>query len=119
MLDIIVAVKHSLAVMLLACSPAAFSEPAMRNPDPLPQTPFRMLRLTSVKPQGWLGGTGESWERGPYFMNGLVPLAFLLDDPALIAKAHRWVSWTLENQRGDGAIGPVKNTDWWPNFVML
>ncbi|MGH9628363.1 MAG: beta-L-arabinofuranosidase domain-containing protein, partial [Bryobacteraceae bacterium] len=72
-----------------------------------------------VLKSGWLGGEGESWERGPYFMDGLVPLAFLLDDPELLAKAHKWVGWTLENQRPDGSIGPVKNQDWWPNMVML
>ncbi|MCS6954548.1 MAG: hypothetical protein NZM33_17035, partial [Bryobacteraceae bacterium] len=48
---------------------------------------------------GWLGGTGESWERGPYYLDGLVPLAYLLRDERLIAKARKWVSWTLENQR--------------------
>jgi hypothetical protein len=68
---------------------------------------------------GWLGGAGESWERGPYFLDGLVPLAYLLDDARLIAKAKRWVEWTVTHQRADGAIGPPKNTDWWPNMVMV
>jgi len=68
---------------------------------------------------GWLGGTGEGWERGPYFLDGLVPLAYLLGDERLISKARRWVEWTIQHQRPDGAIGPVKNTDWWPNMIML
>ncbi len=71
------------------------------------------------KNSGWLGGTGESWERGPYFVDGLVPLAYLLQDERLIAKARPWVEWTLTHQGEDGRIGPPKNTDWWPNMVML
>jgi uncharacterized protein len=71
------------------------------------------------KNSGWLGGTGESWERGPYFVDGLVPLAYLLNDERLIAKARTWVEWTLTHQGEDGRIGPPKNTDWWPNMVML
>ena len=71
------------------------------------------------KNSGWLGGTGESWERGPYFVDGLVPLAYLLQDERLIAKARPWVEWTLTHQEQDGRIGPPKNTDWWPNMVML
>ena len=71
------------------------------------------------KNSGWLGGTGESWERGPYFVDGLVPLAYLLGDERLIAKARTWVEWTLTHQGADGRIGPPKNTDWWPNMVML
>ena len=68
---------------------------------------------------GWLGGTGESWERGPYFLDGLVPLAYLLDDPALKAKAQKFVDWTLQHQQADGMIGPTSNKDWWPRMVMV
>jgi uncharacterized protein len=68
---------------------------------------------------GWLGGTGESWERGPYFLDGLVPLAWLLDDARLKAKAQRFIDWTLEHQAPNGMIGPSKNDDWWPRIVML
>jgi DUF1680 family protein len=68
---------------------------------------------------GWLGGDGESWERGPYFLDGLLPLAHLLDDQKLLAKANKWVDWTLNNQARNGMIGPSKNDDWWPRIVML
>lgn len=68
---------------------------------------------------GWLGGTGESWERGPYYLDGLLPLAWLLDDPILKAKAQRFVDWTLEHQARNGMIGPASNDDWWPRIVML
>jgi hypothetical protein len=68
---------------------------------------------------GWLGGTGESWERGPYFLDGLLPLAYLLDDPRLKAKAQKFIDWTLENQQSNGMIGPRSNDDWWPRMVML
>jgi uncharacterized protein len=67
----------------------------------------------------WLGGAGEGWERGPYFLDGLVPLAYLTKNPKLIAKVKTWMDWALDHQQPDGWIGPVKNTDWCPNYVML
>jgi hypothetical protein len=68
---------------------------------------------------GWLGGTGESWERGPYFLDGLIPLAVLLNDDFLKKKAQRFVEWTLTNPSPDGMIGPASNNDWWPRMVMV
>jgi len=83
---------------------------------------------------GWLGGTGDGWERGPYWIDGLVPLAYQLNDAALKAKAQKWIEWSLKNQREDGYFGPKplpdgyknipgtqqdKREDWWPKMVML
>lgn len=67
----------------------------------------------------WLGGTGESWERVPYYVKGLVALAYTLDDSGLKAKSEKWINWTLDHQRPDGAFGPVKMNDWWPRMPMM
>ncbi len=136
------------ATIVCALGWGAEPQAAAMNRSPLPPNAFYPLPLPSIKPRGWLlrqlriqaeglsghldefwpslgpdsgwlGGAGESWERGPYYMDGLVPLAFLLDDARLVGKAHRWVGWTLDHQRPDGAIGPAKNEDWWPLMVML
>jgi uncharacterized protein len=68
---------------------------------------------------GWLGGNGESWERGPYFLDGLIPLAYLLDDKRLKGKAQNFIEWTLKSQTETGMFGPASNEDWWPRIVML
>ncbi len=121
---------------------------AIRNRAPLAPGVFAFLPLGSIRPRGWLtrqlqiqanglsghldetwpdvgpnsgwlGGTSESWERGPYYLDGLVPLAYLLDDARLKAKAQRYIDWVLEHQAPSGMIGPASNDDWWPRFVIL
>jgi len=59
-----------------------------------------------VGQSGWFGGQAESWERGPYWLDGVVPLAWLLGDEALQAKVHRYVGHILDNQGDDGWLGP-------------
>lgn len=78
---------------------------------------------------GWIGGKGESWERGPYYLDGLLPLAYLLEDEVLIAKANRWVEWSFASQKENGSFGPErietvnhdveKDQDWWHFMIML
>ena len=67
----------------------------------------------------WLGGTGDSWERVPYYVKGLTALAYTLNDSSLILKTPKWINWTLDHQRVDGYFGPAKNSDWWCRMPML
>jgi len=68
---------------------------------------------------GWLGGAGENWERGPYYLDGLIPLAWALENEALQQKAQVWIEWMLQSQNGEGFFGPNDNPDWWPRMVAL
>lgn len=76
----------------------------------------------------WIGGDAEGWERGPYWLDGMVPLAYLLDDERLKSKVRRWVTYILTHQHNDGWLGAVVDNhvgsgqtvlDPWPIFVLL
>jgi hypothetical protein len=137
----------SVSIRPLLASPES-SNTAVPNRAPLAPNAFYPLPLGTVRPtgwlraqlelqanslsghldetwadvgpnSGWLGGKGESWERGPYFLDGLVPLAHLLDDQRLKAKAQKYLDWTLGSQTQTGFFGPASNDDWWPRMVML
>lgn len=60
-----------------------------------------------VKDSQWFGGQAEGWERAPYWLDGVIPLAFLLDDPALKAKVTGRVESLLARRQTDGWLGPV------------
>ena len=80
---------------------------------------------------GWLGGDGDQWERGPYWIHGLITLAYTLDDQELIAKTTPWIEWVLNSQKDNGYFGPDtdytnlpgvqrnNSADWWPRMVAL
>lgn len=68
---------------------------------------------------GWLGGTGESWERGPYYIRGATALAYASGDSAMLKLIDPWIEWTLNSQTKDGFFGPESNKDWWPRMLML
>lgn len=95
---------------------------------------FKPLRLGQIRPLGWLerqlriqadglsghldefwpdiqhsqwfGGDREAWERAPYWLDGLIPLAYGLNDPILIAKVQRYMNYILDHQEPDGWLGP-------------
>src|SRR3954453_14832826 len=55
-----------------------------------------------VEDSAWIGGRQEGWGRGPYWLDGVVPLGILLGDPKLKAKAAHWVDYILTHQSADG-----------------
>ncbi|MGD0583328.1 MAG: beta-L-arabinofuranosidase domain-containing protein [Bacteroidales bacterium] len=133
-----------LLVIITGCSEKG-NKYYSNNPAPLLKNAYIKLPLGAVKPEGWLrsqleaqaagltgnldefwpdlvksawtGGDGEGWERGPYYLDGLVPLAFLLDDQRLMEKSRSWMEHILTSSRDSGWYGPVKNKDRWPLAV--
>ncbi len=91
----------------------------------------KLYPLVMNERNGWLGGDGDQWERGPYWIDGLLPLAYILNDQELIAKTKPWIEWAINSQQPDGYFGPSKDysyepglqrnnsRDWWPKMVIL
>ena len=67
----------------------------------------------------WLGGTGNSWEKAPYYLKGLIALAYTLGDEGLKTKALKWINYTLDHQQENGLFGPPKMKDWWPRMPFM
>lgn len=59
-----------------------------------------------VRDSQWIGGDREGWERVPYWLDGFVPLAYLLDDEDMKARAKKYIDKIIEGQKEDGWICP-------------
>lgn len=138
-----------LAIVLTAIQHTVYTENSFypHNTEPMIEQKFIPLPLGAVKPQGWLkdqlkvqaqgltghldefwpdlvnsswrGKDGEHWERGPYYLDGLVPLAYLLEDERLIAKVQEWMDAILASPQENGWFGPKQNRDRWPLAVAM
>ena len=153
--------KKAFILILIFISLTASAQDYIFNRHPLAPTEFAELPIGAIRAQGWLhdqlvrqkdgmtghldeyyrevvgpdnawiGGEGDTWERGPYWIDGLVPLAYLLGDEELIAKAKVWVEAMLTTTYEDGYFGNRisrkyiegfqrgKAEDWWPKMVAL
>ena len=131
------------------------------NRAPLTEAPYAQLPLGAIEPCGWLktqmqtmldgmtgnldktyemvvgdnnawlGGEGDAWERGPYWIDGALPMAYIMNDKPLKAKCNKWVESILASQKDNGYFGPDtdrpyldgmqrnNSADWWPRMVAL
>lgn len=76
-----------------------------------------------IKDSGWFGGTAEAWERAPYWLDGVVPLAYLLNDQRLTEKVSRHIDFIVTHQQPDGWLGPVSSDmaryDLWGEILIF
>jgi len=67
----------------------------------------------------WFGGKAEGWERAPYWLDGAIPLAWILDVAPMKARITTYVNHIVEHQRADGWYAPypedavAKRYDMW------
>jgi len=74
-----------------------------------------------VKASRWIGGNREGWERVPYWLDGFIPLAWILDDEDMKARARRYMDAILAGQQEDGWICPCteKERDTYDMWALL
>lgn len=76
-----------------------------------------------IKNSSWIGGDCEDWERVPYWLDGFIPLAYLLEDEDMIARAKKYVDAIMDSQEEDGWICPCSpeqraNYDAWAILLL-
>lgn len=76
----------------------------------------------------WLSEDGKGkygWEELPYWLRGYLPLAYIFNDPKMIAESKIWIEGALGSQRANGDFGPDRKfsddgtRDFWANMIML
>lgn len=106
---------------------------------------YHLYQPSSVKPEGWLrrqleiqaeglsgnlhkvwpdirdsvriGGNKKDWERVPYWLDGFIPLAYLLEDEEKIQVAEKYMNAIMDGQKEDGWIcdGPKSREEFEDN----
>jgi hypothetical protein len=76
-----------------------------------------------IRDSKWIGGDKDGWERVPYWLDGFIPLAFLLDNDDMKKRAKKYIDAILKNQQDDGWIAPCTNEercryDVWAYFLI-
>ncbi|MEI6580276.1 MAG: beta-L-arabinofuranosidase domain-containing protein, partial [Eubacteriales bacterium] len=81
------------------------------------------LMWPDVKDSAWIGGSREGWERVPYWLDGFIPLAYLLKNEDMISRAKKYIDAIIHNQKEDGWICPCSDEerqgyDIWALFLI-
>jgi hypothetical protein len=75
-----------------------------------------------ISDSAWFGGESDAWERAPYWLDGVVPLAFLLNDEDLKTRIVKYMDHIIANQDESGWFSPAESPsdyDLWAIFLVL
>lgn len=75
-----------------------------------------------IQKSSWFGGSADAWERAPYWLDGVVPLAFLLDDAGLKARVVKYIDFILTHPNEQGWMAPLadlKQYDLWAIMLVF
>ena len=61
-----------------------------------------------IRDSAWIGGKCEGWERVPYWLDGVIPLAYLLENEEMIATVKKYIDAIVSAQEDDGWICPCE-----------
>lgn len=61
-----------------------------------------------IRDSAWIGGDREGWERVPYWLDGFIPLAYLLENEEMIATVKKYIDAIVSAQENDGWICPCE-----------
>ncbi len=76
-----------------------------------------------IKDSAWIGGNKEGWERVPYWLDGFIPLAYLLENKDMIKRSKKYIDAIISFQKKDGWICPCddgkrKTYDTWAVLLI-
>ena len=77
-----------------------------------------------VRDSAWIGGDAEGWERVPYWLDGFIPLSYLLENEDMKSRAKKFIDAIINQQQEDGWIAPCSteeraNYDTWAVYLIL
>ena len=71
-----------------------------------------------IRDSAWIGGDRDGWERVPYWLDGFIPLAYLLENDDMVSRAKKYIDAIISSQKDSGWICPcdedkIKTYDTW------
>ena len=59
-----------------------------------------------IRDSMWIGGERDGWERVPYWLDGFIPLAYLLDNEDMKERAKKYIYAIIDRSSPDGWLCP-------------